>query len=685
MSGRSDLGPRAHARSRIVPCMPHAIASDLLDTLPTFFVAISPDGKVVHMNRTMREATGYSESEVLGSKYIELFVPESDQAGLEKAFSQLKASREPLLHVNSVITRKGDIIAVEWHGRVLPDEDGSISCICGVGVDITARRRVEAELEQSRTLLETAVQARTAELTETNQQLRAEVAERREVAERLLASEERFRLLAASASDAIIAIDERGNVTFWNDAAAAIFEYSADEMLGNPLHGAVVLPEEKPVADAGFASYQSSGQGPLLGRTIEHVARTKAGALVPVELSLAAIPHGSGWHTVGIVREISERKSVEAHLRQVSSALEQIADHAIITDRHGRIEYANRAFEQVTGYTREQAIGQTPRLLKSGRQEASFYAELWETILAGRVFHGDLINRNARGELYFDEMTISPLKDEAGAITHFVATGRDVTERKMRDPLTGLSTRALLLERIDQAIARKRRDEEERFALLFIDLDSFRLVGGQLPGATRPRAILKLAHSRGPDAPGPGVIAATGLAAAVAAVRRERGRGAAVAEATAAERPARGRCEVSAVYAWVRVGTPVPVLHPLPDVPPQIRMPPLANSFRRLHSHVLRARTRTAAVHRVAVVDRRRVRRVRPRIRPLLAPSRRCIVPLRLCRQPPAIPDAERFRLKPCKAVDRTILVAPGAVRPRLVARAALHSARARQRCSVPG
>lgn len=105
-------------------------------------------------------------------------------------------------------------------------------------------------------------------------------------------------------------------------------------------------------------------------------------------------------------------------------------DAIVITDPHGVIQWVNEAFTVLTGYGAGEAIGQTPRMLKSGRQDEACYRDLWETIQAGKVWRGELINRRKDGSTYVDEQTITPVHDEAGTVTHFIAVKRDVTRRR---------------------------------------------------------------------------------------------------------------------------------------------------------------------------------------------------------------------------------------------------------------
>jgi len=124
-----------------------------------------------------------------------------------------------------------------------------------------------------------------------------------------------------------------------------------------------------------------------------------------------------------------EQHNAEESLRKLSRAVEQSADTVVITDRLGMIEYVNPAFEALTGYSRNDACGKTPRILKSGEQGPEIYQEMWRTILAGRVYRGILVNRKKNGELYYIEESICPVRDGDGQITHFIANGRDLTER----------------------------------------------------------------------------------------------------------------------------------------------------------------------------------------------------------------------------------------------------------------
>jgi two-component system, NarL family, sensor histidine kinase NreB len=159
--------------------------------------------------------------------------------------------------------------------------------------------------------------------------------------------------------------------------------------------------------------------------------------------------------------ESPQSRAERLQLQMMSRAIEQTADSVFITDRNGIIQYVNPAFQQLTGFRSAEAIGNTPRIFKSGRHDTRFYANLWKTILSGRTHRFVVTNRSKDGRLYDEDQTITPIRDEEGAITHFVATGRDITSRKRAiEALRRLNSQ---LERESGRIAGVLHDEAGQF------------------------------------------------------------------------------------------------------------------------------------------------------------------------------------------------------------------------------
>lgn len=178
----------------------------------------------------------------------------------------------------------------------------------------------------------------------------------------------------------------------------------------------------------------------------------------------------------------------QEQIRLRTAALEATANGIVITDTDGRIQWINPAFTRLTGYSAAEALGQNPRILKSGVHSQPFYKRMWDTVLAGQIWAGEIYNRRKDGTIYPEEMTITPIRSPEGKITHFVAVKQDVTERKQRDeqlrylslhdPVTELPNRRVLQESLERMV----RDAKEGMAgvLMLMDVDDFKLVNDTL-------------------------------------------------------------------------------------------------------------------------------------------------------------------------------------------------------------
>jgi diguanylate cyclase (GGDEF)-like protein/PAS domain S-box-containing protein len=188
--------------------------------------------------------------------------------------------------------------------------------------------------------------------------------------------------------------------------------------------------------------------------------------------------------------------------QMLAQAVEQTDDAVMITRADGIIEYVNPGFERITGYLANDVVGRNPGFLRSGMHPPAFYSEIWRTIRRGEPFRSVFTNRRHNGELYFEEKTISPIHGSDGAISHFVATGKDVTERISAerrleylanyDALTGLPNRSLLHDRLSQAIQRAHRTGKS-IAVQFVDLDRFKLINDTLGHNIGDRVLIEAA------------------------------------------------------------------------------------------------------------------------------------------------------------------------------------------------
>ena len=192
--------------------------------------------------------------------------------------------------------------------------------------------------------------------------------------------------------------------------------------------------------------------------------------------------NGNVLGTTGFARDITERKQTETDLRIAATAFES-QEGMIVTDANSIILRVNQAFTDITGYSEDEAVGQTPRILCSGRHDASFYTAMWNSIKNKGSWEGEIWNRRKNGELFPEQLTITAVKGQDREITHYVATLNDITIRKATeeqirnlgfyDALTQLPNRRLLNDRLRQTMAVSKRSERYG-ALIFLDLDNFK-------------------------------------------------------------------------------------------------------------------------------------------------------------------------------------------------------------------
>ena len=245
--------------------------------------------------------------------------------------------------------------------------------------------------------------------------------------EAIRASEEKFRTVADSANDAMISADREGRIVFWNRAAERLFGHLREEVVGQPL--ILIVPEAHRAAhSAGFA--QAAASGIVTPDALELEGLRKNGREFPLELSLSTWTAGGERFFTAILRDISERRRIEDRLRQLSRAVEQSPVSVVITDTQGTIQYVNPKFTEVSGYSRDEAMGRNPSILKSGATSRAEYKDLWATLAAGETWRGEFHNRRKNGELYWESASISPIRGPDGTITHFLAVKEDITERK---------------------------------------------------------------------------------------------------------------------------------------------------------------------------------------------------------------------------------------------------------------
>ncbi|WP_436925374.1 PAS domain S-box protein [Halosimplex amylolyticum] len=350
-----------------------------IDTSPVGVVATDPDGRITLWNDAMEDILGWSEEEILWEPYPA--VPEEES---ENEVRQRVLDGESVSGVEVQRVRKdGEVIDISLSTGPIRNEDGEVTEIVGYIEDITERKERERELV-----------ARSAAIEQ--------------------------------ASDGMAILDEDGVYEFVNQAHADVYGYDDPAaFLGETWEMCYDGAERDRLASEALPALANEGdwRGEAVGKQAD-------GERFPQELSLTVLDDG---RQICVVRDITERKERERELARFKRAVEASGHSIYMTDADREITYVNPAFEETTGYSAAEAVGETPTILHSGEHSEDYYDALWETIRAGEVWDEEIVDRRKNGELYYAEQTIAPVTDENGTVDRFVAVQNDVTERKERE------------------------------------------------------------------------------------------------------------------------------------------------------------------------------------------------------------------------------------------------------------
>lgn len=245
--------------------------------------------------------------------------------------------------------------------------------------------------------------------------------------------------------------------------------------------------KDQEMLSSAISNVLNTGESVHLVHSVAH--RDGSWLVVKHWIELGRTYSGGGKVILGTMQDITQQYIRNSEMRILSSAVKQAADAIFVTSYDGIIEYVNPAFEKMTGYRSCEVVGNTSRIIRSDKQPDSYFKQMWSLLNSGRVFSDVIINKKKNGDLYYEEKIITPLKDEKGKISHFISTGRDISERMEtqqrllymahHDALTGLPNRSLLQDRLMQALSRTKH-HNRLIAVLFLDLDRFKVINDTL-------------------------------------------------------------------------------------------------------------------------------------------------------------------------------------------------------------
>ena len=344
-------------------------------------------GNHLEVNQRAADMLGYTHDELVSFSFRDI---SADVGHSEWILEQLLEGKQIPLFERNFKKKNGGVIPVEINVELVRDANGKPLHIQSLARDISERKLAENALRQSA---------------------------------------EQYRAVVENQTEFITRWKVDGTRTFVNEAYCRYFGITMEQALSSNFMPLIMEDDRKIVTE----KISRLTSGAVDAETDIHRVIRPDGSIGWQEWTDHAIRDRNGkvveFQSVG--RDVTDRVTAEQTLRLQGAALEAVANAIVITDRKGIILWANPAFTKLTGFTAEEAIGKNPReLVYSGKQDKKFYENMWNTILAGNIWQGELVNRRKDGVLYNEEMTLTPIHDDNGEVIRFIAIKQDISERK---------------------------------------------------------------------------------------------------------------------------------------------------------------------------------------------------------------------------------------------------------------
>jgi len=363
----------------------------LFEKAPIGYQSLDENGYFIGINETWEELMGYKKAEVLGTWFGDYLTPHSLEM-YEKRFPIFKSTGE-IRTEYEMIRKDGEVIIAQLEGRIGHTSNGKFKQThCAIS-DITERRQTEKEIADDRILL---------------------------------------RTLIDNIPDLIYVKDKTGRKLISNKADLEIFGFSEEKY--------VIGKTDLQLFDSEIAKQTYNDDLKVIETSIPILNKAELyidsnGNKRYISTSKVPLKNDSGdiIGLVGIGHDITREKQSDQKIIQLSKGIEQSPASIILTDTKGNIEYVNKKFHEVTGYSFEEIKGKNPRIFQSGHTTKEEYAKLWETITSGNEYHGEIQNRKRNGEIFWESVLISPIRDESGKIANYIAIKEDISNRKKSD------------------------------------------------------------------------------------------------------------------------------------------------------------------------------------------------------------------------------------------------------------
>ncbi|TBW33872.1 EAL domain-containing protein [Siculibacillus lacustris] len=447
---------------------------------PIGIAHVGLDGRWLRFNRTFAAIAGFPEDRLAGMTLAEVLHPD-DRAEVAASMGRLvRGEVDSVTSERRIFRITGSIAHVAITASLVHDAVDGSTYVLAMVEDVSARRAAE---------------------------------------ERLRASEERFDLAMRGANDGLWDWNLETGAVYFSPRWKSMLGYQPHEIANHidSLQG--LFHPADAAADA--ARNRDIFEGTRDSYACEFRLRAKNGEWRDI-LSRAFVvrgPDGRPKRMVGTHVDITDRKRADAEMRQAAAVFTNTQEGVVITDPNGKVLAVNPAFTTITGWPADEIVGQPMSRLRSGRQDAAFYRQLWATLATVGHWQGEIWNSRRNGEIYPEWLTISSVYDDLGEVTHRLGTFTDIGRLKQsearlehlahHDPLTGLPNRILLADRLREAIAAAAA-VDGRGAVLFLDLDRFKNVNDSLGHAAGDELLRMIAARLAEDLPEGAMLSRSG-------------------------------------------------------------------------------------------------------------------------------------------------------------------------------
>lgn len=431
---------------------------DLVENVNSIIMRLDLNGNITFFNRFAQEFFNFSLEEIMHKNVLGTIVTNNEKS--REAIGDLlrnigiNPGKYALWEFEN-ISKEGRRVWISWTYRPVFDENREVTEILCVGNDITELKSNEKLLNKCRANLEEKVRLRTSQLSSANENLKQEIDEHKWVAEKLIRSEEKYRLVVENANEAIAVVQD-GMCKYFNPKAEKILGYSKEELMSNSFIDFIVHPYDK---DLVRERYFKRIKGDTVPSIYSFRIVDKEGNVKWLQTNSVLISWMGRPAALAFFSNITERKKTEERMRLLESAFQQSKDSIVITTASpaspsSKVVFANPAFTEMTGFTAEEVMEDPSIILQGPKTGGAEWIKLEKVTSKDKAFSVETTSYRKDGTKIDLEWQITPLKDEMGKITHFVSIHRDITERKKaeereaayKNQLRSLASELLLAE-----------------------------------------------------------------------------------------------------------------------------------------------------------------------------------------------------------------------------------------------